>query len=266
MDPNVFADRGPNRCSGWPSATLWREGEIVHFPRSPVPSLATKDLEFLKTEMPRHLRRKNISYHPEVDRVVGVGGGRPVRDRVGADPQGAQRGSPALPRAGDRAAGPDLDRGDVQLPTPAGAGRALSAHASNERVPRRRRRLRRDPREPHPPILHECPFQRGSGVDQQRDVPGGLPPLRPGGRTGARGRRASQPGRRLGNGCYSRLLEAAARMGIPMARLADTSPYDRLMRRFHNFMKDSPRFQETSEGHRRSPSRRARPGWSSPTW
>jgi hypothetical protein len=30
--------------------------------------------------------------------------------------------------------------------------------------------------------------------------------------------------------------------------MIDTSPYDRLMRRFHNFMKDSPAFRESTEG------------------
>jgi hypothetical protein len=32
-------------------------------------------------------------------------------------------------------------------------------------------------------------------------------------------------------------------------RFLDSSPYDRAMRRFHNFMKDSPAFQTATEGH-----------------
>ena len=31
--------------------------------------------------------------------------------------------------------------------------------------------------------------------------------------------------------------------------MADSSPYDRVMRIFHNFMKDSSAFQEDPEGH-----------------
>jgi len=30
----------------------------------------------------------------------------------------------------------------------------------------------------------------------------------------------------------------------------DSSPYDRAMRRFHNYMKDTPSFQSATEGHR----------------
>jgi hypothetical protein len=40
-------------------------------------------------------------------------------------------------------------------------------------------------------------------------------------------------------------LAAAA---VPPARLLDGSPYDRLMRRFHNYMKDAPAFRDSAEG------------------
>jgi len=42
---------------------------------------------------------------------------------------------------------------------------------------------------------------------------------------------------------WSGLLKVAAR-AFPMARVIDTSPYDRRMRRFHNWMKDTPAFQQ----------------------
>jgi hypothetical protein len=40
----------------------------------------------------------------------------------------------------------------------------------------------------------------------------------------------------------SGLLGLAGR-AFPMARVLDSSPYDRRMRRFHNWMKDTPTFQ-----------------------
>jgi hypothetical protein len=40
-----------------------------------------------------------------------------------------------------------------------------------------------------------------------------------------------------------------ASMGLPMARVLDSSPYDRTMRKFHNFMKDTPAFQADPRGH-----------------
>ena len=44
-----------------------------------------------------------------------------------------------------------------------------------------------------------------------------------------------------------RALEGLLRLGrraFPMARVIDTSPYDRRMRGFHNWMKDTPAFQQ----------------------
>jgi hypothetical protein len=35
-----------------------------------------------------------------------------------------------------------------------------------------------------------------------------------------------------------------------MLRVIDTSPYDRTMRRFHNWMKDTPAFQQSGDGLR----------------
>jgi hypothetical protein len=43
-------------------------------------------------------------------------------------------------------------------------------------------------------------------------------------------------------------LNGMTKMGLPLARLLDNSPYDRTMRQFHNFMKDTPEFQSNPEG------------------
>src|SRR5206468_8773941 len=40
----------------------------------------------------------------------------------------------------------------------------------------------------------------------------------------------------------------AGRRALPMLRVIETSPYDRAMRRFHNWMKDAPSFQRSGEG------------------
>ena len=45
------------------------------------------------------------------------------------------------------------------------------------------------------------------------------------------------------------LVKGLASAGLPMAKVLDSSPYDRVMRQFHNFMKDTPSFQEDSLGH-----------------
>ncbi len=226
-------------------------GDIVHFPRSPVRFPPPEDLDFLRIEMPRHLRRKNISYHPEVDRVVGVAGGPPVRDRVGAilkehsaDVRGfLERAIEPLARSWTVATSsfrPLQER-----------GRALSAHASNERVhvdagaygATHGNRILRFFMNAHP-SEDRVWISKGTFPEVYRRYgrAAGVAPGDGGPRSLAEG---------WANRTYSRLLEAAARMGVPMVKLADTSPYDRLMRRFHNFMKDSLEFQETPEGHRR---------------
>ena len=47
-------------------------GSIVFFPQSPVPLPDADDLSFLRQELPKLLRLKNISYHPESDRIPGL--------------------------------------------------------------------------------------------------------------------------------------------------------------------------------------------------
>jgi hypothetical protein len=60
------------------------------------------------------------------------------------------------------------------------------------------------------------------------------------------GAEAGVLGGKLDPGVAERALTAAlraARGAFPMARVVDSSPYDRRMRRFHNWMKDTPSFQ-----------------------
>ena len=45
------------------------------------------------------------------------------------------------------------------------------------------------------------------------------------------------------------LVRMLAACGLKMAHVLDSSPYDRLMREFHNFMKDTPAFQADLEHH-----------------
>src|SRR6516165_8621017 len=57
-------------------------GKIVFFPRSPVDFPPTPDLDFLRNDLPGLLHRKNISYHPEQGRVVGIRGSRELLRRA----------------------------------------------------------------------------------------------------------------------------------------------------------------------------------------
>src|SRR2546423_1028924 len=44
-------------------------------------------------------------------------------------------------------------------------------------------------------------------------------------------------------------VRAAKGVGLSMATVIDSSPYDRAMRRFHNFMKDSAAFRDGRDGY-----------------
>jgi hypothetical protein len=237
---------GPNLLSD-----ALERGAIVHFPQSPVPFPSGGDLDFLRNEMPQYLRRKNISYHPEVDRVVGLGGSATTRDRVGSV---LKEHSAEVRRFLERAIEPLARTWTVATSSfrpLQERGRALSAHASNERVhvdagaygATHGNRILRFFMNAHP-SEDRVWISKGTFPEVYR-------------RYGRAARVAPEDGgpRSLAEGwahrTYSRLLETAAHLGVPMAKLADTSPYDRLMRRFHNFMKDSPEFQETPEGHER---------------
>lgn len=225
-------------------------GSIVHFPESPVPFPVTEDLELLRNEMPKHLRRKNVSYHPEVDRVVGIGGGPEIRDRISRI---LRSHNAQVCGFLERALAP-LARGWTVATSSfrplQEKGRALSAHASNEKVhvdagaygATHGNRILRFFMNAHP-TEDRVWITKGTFPEVYRRYgrQAGLAPADGGPRD------LREPWRLR---AYSRVLDTAARLGLPMARLADTSPYDRLMRRFHNFMKDSPEFQATPEGHR----------------
>jgi len=47
---------------------------------------------------------------------------------------------------------------------------------------------------------------------------------------------------------YSGLVSAVGKL-YPLARVLDSSPYDRSMRRIHNFMKENPEFRDSRENY-----------------
>ena len=226
------------------------EGKIVYFPRSPVPFPGRNDLDFLMGELPRYLRRKNISYHPEADRVVGLRGGEGIHRRalqlLSAHSIQVQQ---ALRRIVER-----LTRGWIVATSSfrpfQEQGRELSAHASNELVhvdagaygATHGNRILRFFMNAHP-TEDRLWISKGDFRDVYR-------------RFGRQAEVAPPQGRERSlsagamNRLYSGLVGTVARAGFPMAALADTSPYDRLMRRFHNYMKDTAEFQASADVHR----------------
>jgi 3-deoxy-D-manno-oct-2-ulosonic acid (Kdo) hydroxylase len=230
------------------SGELWAEalerGRIVRFARCPVDLPPAEDLEFLREGLAPFLQRKNVSYYPAADRLTGLRGPREVRRRA----HEILRAHSARVRALLERAMPGLTRawqsGTSSFRPLQEEGRDLSAHASNELVhvdagaygATHGDRILRFFINVHPNAervwvtkgtFAELYRKHGgeAGIDRAEVAPGAL------------------------ESALGGVLRAAAR-AVPMLRVIDTSPYDRAMRQFHNWMKDTPSFQRSTEGER----------------
>lgn len=214
-------------------------GEIIHFPQCPIPLPSAADLAALREQLPRQLHTKNVSYHPESDRLHGVQDPGALHDlayrvlRAHSDHVIAFLGRVI----------PDLTVGwtvgTSSFRPIQEKGRNLKPHASNE-------------------LVHVDAGAYGAtngdrilrffvNVNPTEDrvwaTKGAFPYLmdRYGTAAGIAGPHD------LGKGPVDRLrgalLRGLVRAGVKEAMIVDSSPYDRLMRRFHNYMKDSPEFQ-----------------------
>ena len=223
-------------------------GHIVAFDSLPIDLPSQADMEFLREEMPRRIRLKNVSYHPEVDKITRLKGDKELISRAtrilkehnGRVQTFLKRAMPGLSR--------NWKVGTASFRPLEERGRNLSAHASNERVhvdagaygATHGDRVLRFFVNINPSAervwVSKGPFAevyrrygRRAGIDTDKP------------RTLVKG---------FLNSVYSGALRAAERAGVSRAPLIDTSPFDRLMRRFHNWMKDTPDFQSAAEGHR----------------
>jgi hypothetical protein len=223
-------------------------GRIVFFPQCPVELPTPADLEFLRDRLPAQLRLKNISYHPEADRVRGIDGDPDIVARV----HGILTGHSRRVEAFLARAIPSLARGwtvgTSSFRPIEERGRGLSPHASNELV--------HIDAGAYGATDGDRIFRFFVNVNPHEDrvwaSKGRFPELY------ARYSREAgidTAGRRRGlakgplDHVRSALIHGLGKAGLPMARVLDSSPYDRVMRRFHNFMKDSPEFQSNMAGH-----------------
>jgi hypothetical protein len=222
-------------------------GKIVCFPECPVELPSAEDLEFLRQEMPKHLSSKNISYHPEADKIIGIKGARELVERA----QRILKEQNARHQAFLKKAIPSLAKdwkvGTASFRPLQERGRDLPAHASNE-------------------LVHvdagAYGATHGDGIirffinvnpveDRVWMSKGAFPELyrRHGAQAGVQ---PENGGHAMEEGALDRLRTAfsnACSALVPSAKFLDSSPYDRTMRRFHNYMKDTPAFQSTPEGH-----------------
>lgn len=221
-------------------------GSIVYFPRCPIELPSPADADFLRTSLARGLKRKNVSWYPDADKLVGLDAAAEARERAARIlREHSQRVRAFL----ETRAIPRLARGwkpgTSSFRPMQEKGRALSPHASNElvhvdagaygathgdRILRFFVNLN--------PAEDRVWLSKGGFRDlfQKHAARAGIAaPLRDDGALGK---------------LYSGALRAGMR-AFPMLRAVDSSAYDRAMRKFHNYMKDDPAFRDSEEGLQR---------------
>jgi hypothetical protein len=218
---------------------------IVFFPRAPIPLPSEDDQRFLRDEIPARLSRKNVSFYPSANRLAGVKGDLALRTRV----QRILEQHSTHVRTFLQTSMPELTRswtvGTSSFRPLEEQGRDLSAHASNELVhvdagaygATHGARILRFFVNLNPTVDRVwvskgdfaslyLRYRQQAGLGQVASLEEG-------------------PLDRLRTG----LLRSAERMGVPRATMADSSPYDRAMRTFHNFLKDTPEVQRDTLNH-----------------
>jgi hypothetical protein len=214
-------------------------GEIVRFSRAPIALPPDDDQDFLRTALAPFLKRKNVSLYPEADRLTGLEAPREVQERA----RRILAAHSAKVRAFLAAAMPGFTLG-MRVGTSSfrpleEEGRSLSRHASNELVhvdagaygATHGDRILRFFVNLNPSRDREWITKgtfRELFAQHHRAARIAVGDLRP-----------NRAERILGGA-----LRAASR-SFPMLRVLDSSPYDRRMRQFHNWMKDTPSFQES---------------------
>ena len=218
-------------------AEALERGRIVHFARCPVRLPDAADQEFLRAGLAPFLRKKNVSWYSRADKLTGVQAPAEVVVRA----RRILREHSRRVRGFLEGAMPEFTRGwepgTSSFRPLEEKGRELGAHASNElvhvdagaygathgdRILRFFVNLN--------PSRDRVWISKGSFAEllQKHGAEAGI----------SKGQLAPA----LPEKIYSALLQAAGRV-FPMARVIDSSPYDRRMRRFHNWMKDTPAFQ-----------------------
>ena len=209
-----------------------------------------EDLNFIREDLPGLLKLKNISYHPEAGKIRGLDSD---------DAALAERVQNILVTMSDNIAAflsahaPRLTRdwtvGTCSIRPIEEKGRNLSAHASNE-------------------LIH---FDAGAygatngdrilrffvNVNPSKDrvwaTKGNFRDVfaNHGDKAGLgyRGTGPTYLSRGLLDHTRTGIIRLLSSTGLPMAKVLDSSPYDREMRKFHNYMKDTPAFQADPRGY-----------------
>lgn len=222
--------------------------EVVFFERCPVELPSAADLEFMRTGLPRELEVKNISYHPESDSIP----------RFEAAPEITERMERILRAHGQRVEQflrhscpefvPGWTLGTTSFRGIEEQGRKLKPRSSNELVhvdagaygATNGARILRFFVNIHPTRNRVWGTKGSFNALMSRH-----PELWEAARGG-------RPSVTVDKGpldkLYSGLVGAFGKL-YPLLRVIDSSPYDRSMRRIHNFMKENEEFRASRENY-----------------
>jgi hypothetical protein len=230
-------------------ATALESNHIVGFPRCPFPLPAASDLQFLCTELPTRLKLKNVSYHGEGGRLTGLEAGDPARARTAA----VLGEHLAAVTAFLRQVAPHLSDGTFLTKCSfrpiQERGRKLKPHASNELVHVDAGAYGAT----HGDRILRFFVNVNSSEDRVWATKGDIAAVlaRHGIRAGlldGDGRCRLRIRKNMADHAFSSAVRALSRLN-PLALSLDSSPYDRAMRRLHNYMKDSETFKADPQGY-----------------
>jgi hypothetical protein len=226
FDAPRLAAAGPRTLSD-----ILEQGRIIYLPRCPVELPDEEDLDVLRDQLASTITRKNVSYHPEADSVRGLDRSSPLYPAT-------YRALTTLRKSVADwcvAAMPDLlrnaDIGTCSFRPMEEAGRTIDAHKASE-------------------LIHvDAGAYGATNGDRILRFLINVHPTRervwastgPNGRIG-----------RLDKNALDELLTALLKglsTVLPLAKVLDTSPYDRAMKRFHDYLKDTPEFQSDLQHH-----------------
>jgi hypothetical protein len=245
----TFDPAQPSDSGGTSIAAALESNHIVFFPRSPIPLPDEATLRYLRSDLPSRLKLKNISYHPEIDRIAGL----EADPETGARLTGILRDHLAQVSAflhehiGHLTTGWTI--GTCSFRPIQERGRNLKPHASNELV-----------------HIDAGAYGATDGdrilrffvnfSDREDRVWATKGPIeqlvarfgRDAGLVAADGRLAVRLTKSAPDRALSGVVGGLARLN-PLARVLDSSPYDRAMRRLHNYMKDDAAFRQDQRGY-----------------
>ena len=222
---------------------------IVFFPTCPVPLPDAATLDFLRRKLPARLKLKNISFHPEAGKVSGIEADDATTVRVTDVLRSHLNDVCAYLR---RVTG-DLTR-DARIGTCSfrpieEQGRNLKPHASNELVhvdagaygATNGDRILRFFVNVHPE--RDRVWATRGPFEEVLDRFGTRAGLLDGS-----GRLCVPITKGPADRAFSAVVSGLARLN-PLATVLDSSPYDRAMRRLHNYMKDDEAFKADVAGY-----------------